>query len=319
MSEEDVDNLEAENDYDDDEEALCDESTCVGSSESELSEYSDEDSESDLPRVPNDNESSEIKYGKRSLATRKSSRTAAKKFKKYSKLSKKSKSKKTLYLSDSDSGDCNQTQPGTDNTNLPFISRTRPNIDDLESHLNYYLRDCLNCNGYKSPTQQEAVLEIAKRESDVFISMPEVSDRHLCFQLPALCHDGVSIVISNSTSSMKDQVEKLKACHLKAELLYSNIDDEDTRRKIIRDLKSEKPRVKLLYITSSYVIESFYRETITELYKKDLINYLVIDEVQRHVLIILNLLPKCIPLKRLAYKYMRFFIQFAYKYDKKCD
>ena len=74
--------------------------------------------------------------------------------------------------------------------------------DLLKKHFKY--------DRFKSDTQKSAVLEIIKRKNDVYVSMPTGAGKSLCFQLPALMHNGVAIVISPLIALIHDQGSNFK-------------------------------------------------------------------------------------------------------------
>ena len=60
------------------------------------------------------------------------------------------------------------------------------------------------------PLQQEIILDsLAGR--DTFALLPTGGGKSLCFQLPALARDGLTVVISPLIALMKDQVEDRKS------------------------------------------------------------------------------------------------------------
>ena len=63
-----------------------------------------------------------------------------------------------------------------------------------------------------------------------------------------MIYNGVSIVISPLIALIFDQVEQLKAKGINAESLNSKISAK-LKKSILTDLNSEKPSLKLLYIT----------------------------------------------------------------------
>lgn len=81
----------------------------------------------------------------------------------------------------------------------------------MEERLSEHLKKYFGYSSFKSETQRQACVEIAKRVGDVYVSMPTGAGKSLCFQLPALIRPGVSIVISPLIALIFDQVEQLKA------------------------------------------------------------------------------------------------------------
>ena len=76
-------------------------------------------------------------------------------------------------------------------------------------------------------------------------SCPRVAAKVLCFQLPALCRDGVTVVISPLIALMRDQVRALKAVGVEAGALTSGNTDEETEE-VFQAL--DDGRLRLLYI-----------------------------------------------------------------------
>lgn len=94
------------------------------------------------------------------------------------------------------------------------------------------------------PGQAEIVDAVMAGRNTLAI-MPTGGGKSLCFQLPALCRDGVTVVISPLIALMRDQVRALKAAGVEAGALTSG-NTEDETEEVFAAL--DAGRLKLLYI-----------------------------------------------------------------------
>ncbi len=94
------------------------------------------------------------------------------------------------------------------------------------------------------PGQAEIVQAVLEGRNTLAI-MPTGGGKSLCFQLPAMCRDGVTVVISPLIALMRDQVRALKAVGVEAGALTSGNTDEETEE-VFAAL--DAGRLKLLYM-----------------------------------------------------------------------
>ena len=105
------------------------------------------------------------------------------------------------------------------------------------------LRDVFGFDAFR-PGQEEIVHTVATGCNTLAI-MPTGGGKSLCFQLPALLRDGVTVVISPLIALMRDQVRGLRAAGVEAGALTSGNTEEETAE-VWAAL--EAGRLKLLYI-----------------------------------------------------------------------
>jgi ATP-dependent DNA helicase RecQ len=105
------------------------------------------------------------------------------------------------------------------------------------------LRDVFGFDVFR-PGQEEIVHTVATGCNTLAI-MPTGGGKSLCFQLPALMRDGVTVVISPLIALMRDQVRALRAAGVEAGALTSGNTEEETAE-VWAAL--EERRLKLLYI-----------------------------------------------------------------------
>ncbi|MGO1297490.1 MAG: ATP-dependent DNA helicase RecQ [Vibrio sp.] len=98
---------------------------------------------------------------------------------------------------------------------------------------------------------QQEVIEAAMAGQDSLVIMPTGGGKSLCYQIPALVMDGITLVISPLISLMKDQVDQLKANGVSAECVNSTMTREALQRVYSRIHTGE---LKLLYVSPERVL-----------------------------------------------------------------
>uniref|UniRef100_A0A3Q4G7W6 DNA 3'-5' helicase n=1 Tax=Neolamprologus brichardi TaxID=32507 RepID=A0A3Q4G7W6_NEOBR len=112
---------------------------------------------------------------------------------------------------------------------------------------------------------------------DVFVCMPTGAGKSLCYQLPAVLAEGITLVISPLIALIQDQVDHLKELNIPACSINSKLPVSE-RRLILADLGSSNPKLKLLYITPEMVASPAFHPCLMDLCSRGLLSYLAVDE-----------------------------------------
>lgn len=106
--------------------------------------------------------------------------------------------------------------------------------------------------GYDSfrPMQAE-IIDNALLQRDSLVLMPTGGGKSICFQVPALLLNGITVVVSPLISLMKDQIDALHANGIQAEALNSG--NSESKDILIRE-KCLNNEIKLLYISPERLI-----------------------------------------------------------------
>jgi ATP-dependent DNA helicase RecQ len=118
---------------------------------------------------------------------------------------------------------------------------------------------------------QKDIIDAVLDQKDTVALLPTGGGKSLCYQLPALCRDGLCLVISPLIALMKDQVDQLNKRGIKAYAIYTGL----THREI--DIILDNciyGQVKLLYVSP----ERLQTEIFVERVRKMNINLLAVDE-----------------------------------------
>ena len=94
--------------------------------------------------------------------------------------------------------------------------------------------------------KQQQVIEHVVSGGDAVVLFPTGAGKSLCFQIPALCRDGIGIVVSPLIALMRDQVEAMKQLGIRAAALNSSLSREEASE-VYRAISAGK--LDLLYVT----------------------------------------------------------------------
>jgi ATP-dependent DNA helicase RecQ len=107
--------------------------------------------------------------------------------------------------------------------------------------------------------KQQQVVEHVVSGGDAVVLFPTGAGKSVCFQIPALCRDGVGIIVSPLIALMRDQVEAMKQLGIRAAALNSSLTREEAVD-VRRALSSGK--LDLLYVTPERILMDGFREML---------------------------------------------------------
>ncbi|MEE6032632.1 DNA helicase RecQ [Avibacterium paragallinarum] len=126
--------------------------------------------------------------------------------------------------------------------------------------------------GYQSfRNGQEEVINAALSHQDSLVIMATGNGKSLCYQIPALCFSGLTLVISPLISLMKDQVDQLLANGIEVDYLNSTQTFE--QQQIVQN-KAISGQLKLLYISPEKAMTTSFFQFISHCQ----VSFIAIDE-----------------------------------------
>jgi ATP-dependent DNA helicase RecQ len=142
-------------------------------------------------------------------------------------------------------------------------------FETLEQALKHYF-------GYDEfrPGQRD-IITTAIANRDLLVVMPTGGGKSLCFQLPALLKQGVTIVVSPLIALMQDQVQQLADNGIAATFLNSSITTEERRERAAAIYNGE---IKLLYLAPERLNQDFISNFLVDLHQEVGIAGFAIDE-----------------------------------------
>lgn len=111
------------------------------------------------------------------------------------------------------------------------------------------------------PLQEEIISSVLSRK-DTLAILPTGGGKSLCYQLPAMVFDGLTIVVSPLIALMKDQVGDLQSNNIPAAYLNSSLGIKEERQ-IKQDVLSKK--IKILYVAPERLLKPEFIDFISSL------------------------------------------------------
>jgi len=126
--------------------------------------------------------------------------------------------------------------------------------------------------GYNSfRGEQEEIINHIIKGGDALILMPTGGGKSLCYQIPALCLDGITIVVSPLIALMQDQVDALQQLGIRASVLNSTLTSEESAG---IEMQMKNNELDIVYVSP----ERLNTKNFLELLKTCKISLFAIDE-----------------------------------------
>ncbi|MGD0750611.1 MAG: DNA helicase RecQ [Anaerolineales bacterium] len=131
------------------------------------------------------------------------------------------------------------------------------------------LKDTFGYDSFR-PLQREVIENVLARR-DTLAVMPTGGGKSLCYQIPALLFDGLTLVVSPLIALMKDQVEQLRAAGVPALFLNSSLQPDEYQQNMawVRD-----GSVRMLYVAP----ETLLTPRLFDLLSSVKVDLMTIDE-----------------------------------------
>ncbi|MEO0059763.1 MAG: hypothetical protein RLZZ312_1410 [Bacteroidota bacterium] len=145
-------------------------------------------------------------------------------------------------------------------------------MNSTEIDIHAALKKYFGFNQFKG--LQEPVIKSIISGKNTFVIMPTGGGKSLCYQLPALIHEGTAIVVSPLIALMKNQVDAIRS--LSSEVGIAHVLNSSLNRGEIAQVKSDISAgiTKLLYVAP----ESLTKEEYVNFFRTEKISFVAIDE-----------------------------------------
>ncbi|WP_121665334.1 DNA helicase RecQ [Mesonia aquimarina] len=140
-------------------------------------------------------------------------------------------------------------------------------VSELQEQLYPTLKKYFGYENFRP--QQEKIITTVSNKEDALVIMPTGGGKSICFQLPALLFEGVTIVISPLIALMKDQVDGLRANGIEA-AFFNSSQEAAEQQEIFEKVSQQK--LKLLYVAPESL------SALNDILKPTYVSCIAIDE-----------------------------------------
>ncbi|XP_019307720.2 ATP-dependent DNA helicase Q1 [Panthera pardus] len=126
---------------------------------------------------------------------------------------------------------------------------------------------------------QLETINVTMSGKEVFLVMPTGGGKSLCYQLPALCSDGFTLVICPLISLMEDQLMVLKQLGISATMLNASSPKEHVKW-VHAEMVNKNSKLKLIYVTPEKIAKSkMFMSRLEKAYEARRFTRIAVDEV----------------------------------------
>ena len=143
------------------------------------------------------------------------------------------------------------------------------NNKQIEAQLSAVIKQYWGFDSFRQ--QQLAAMLAVMNDQDSLAVFPTGAGKSLCFQAPAVCRDGMAVVVSPLISLMKDQVDALQACGIRAAFLNSSLSHSEEADIALQARSGE---LKLLYMAPERLLTESTKRLLTD----SKLSFFAIDE-----------------------------------------
>jgi len=139
------------------------------------------------------------------------------------------------------------------------VKQARPSLAEMKERAHRVLKEVFGFERFRP--MQEEVIETLLAGEDAFVLMPTGGGKSLCYQIPSIVRPGTGIVVSPLISLMKDQVDALKACGVRAAYYNSALKAAEAREVLSAFLAGE---LDLLYVAPERLLTKAFLQKLHE-------------------------------------------------------
>ncbi|XP_054483277.1 ATP-dependent DNA helicase Q1-like [Anoplopoma fimbria] len=179
---------------------------------------------------------------------------------------------------------CDAAQPSSSKSSgaHPVLSKQEMKLYDgtdfpWSKEVERHLKDSFHLSTFR-PLQLKAI-NLTLSGKDLFLVMPTGRGKSLCYQLPAVCSEGFTLVVSPLVSLMEDQIMYLKSIDVPAVMLNASSSREHAKT-VMAGMTDPKAPFKLLYVTPEKIAKSkLLMSRLEKAHNADLLSRIAVDEV----------------------------------------